>query len=62
MRIARELHDVVAHSLAVITVQAGVGRRLMGKRPEQAGAALESIESVSYTHLELSVSTSRYGR
>jgi signal transduction histidine kinase len=29
MRIARELHDVVAHTLAVITVQAGVGRRLM---------------------------------
>jgi signal transduction histidine kinase len=49
VRIARELHDVVAHSLAVITVQAGVGRRLMGKRPEQAGAALESIESTGRT-------------
>ena len=36
IRIARELHDVVAHSLAVITVQAGVGRRLMAKQPEQA--------------------------
>ena len=36
VRIARELHDVVAHTLAVITIQAGVGRRLMAKRPEKA--------------------------
>jgi signal transduction histidine kinase len=49
VRIARELHDVVAHTLAVITVQAGVGRRLMGKRPEQAGIALESIEMIGRT-------------
>ena len=45
VRIARELHDVIAHSLAVITVQAGAGRRLMAKRPEQAATALESIET-----------------
>ena len=45
VRIARELHDIIAHSLAVITVQAGAGRRLMAKRPEQAAAALESIEA-----------------
>ena len=49
VRIARELHDVVAHTLAVITVQAGVGRRLMVKRPEEAGAALESIEMIGRT-------------
>jgi signal transduction histidine kinase len=49
VRIARELHDVVAHTLTVITVQAGVGRRLMAKRPEQAGAALESIEMIGRT-------------
>jgi signal transduction histidine kinase len=49
VRIARELHDVVAHSLAVITVQAGVGRRLMARRPEQAGMALESIEATGRT-------------
>ena len=49
VRIARELHDVVAHTLAVITVQAGVGRRLMAKRPEEAGAALESIELIGRT-------------
>ncbi len=49
VRIARELHDVVAHTLAVITVQAGVGRRLMAKRPEEAGTALENIEMIGRT-------------
>ncbi|HZR52738.1 MAG TPA: sensor histidine kinase [Streptosporangiaceae bacterium] len=49
VRIARELHDVVAHSLTVITVQAGVGRRLMAKWPEEAGDALASIESIGRT-------------
>jgi signal transduction histidine kinase len=49
VRIARELHDVVAHTLAVITVQAGVGRRLMAKRPEEASTALESIEMIGRT-------------
>jgi signal transduction histidine kinase len=49
VRIARELHDVVAHTLAVITVQAGVGRRLMAKRPEEAATALESIENIGRT-------------
>jgi signal transduction histidine kinase len=49
VRIAHELHDVVAHTLAVITVQAGVGRRLMGKHPDQAAAALESIEAIGRT-------------
>ena len=52
VRIARELHDVVAHTLAVITVQAGVGRRLMARRPEEAGTALESIETIGRTAQE----------
>ena len=52
VRIARELHDVVAHTLAVMTVQAGVGRRLMAKRPEEAGTALESIETIGRTAQE----------
>jgi len=52
VRIARELHDVVAHTLAVITVQAGVGRRLMAKRPEEASTALESIETIGRTAQE----------
>jgi signal transduction histidine kinase len=49
VRIAQELHDVVAHTLAVMTVQAGVGRRLMARRPEEAASALESIESIGRT-------------
>jgi signal transduction histidine kinase len=49
VRIAREMHDVVAHTLAVMTVQAGVGRRLMDKRPQEASAALESIETIGRT-------------
>jgi len=49
VRIARELHDVVAHTLAVITVQAGVGRRLADQHPEQATTALESIETIGRT-------------
>jgi signal transduction histidine kinase len=49
VRIAREMHDVVAHTLAVITVQAGVGRRLMAKHPEEASVALESIETIGRT-------------
>jgi signal transduction histidine kinase len=49
LRIAREMHDVVAHSLAVMTVQAGVGRRLAAKRPEEASSALESIETIGRT-------------
>ena len=47
VRIARELHDVVVHTLTVITVQAGVGRRLMVRRPEKASTALESIACAS---------------
>jgi signal transduction histidine kinase len=49
VRIAREMHDVVAHALAVITVQAGVGRCLAGKHPEEASSALGSIETISRT-------------
>jgi signal transduction histidine kinase len=52
LRIAQEVHDVVAHTLAVITVQAGVGRRLMAKRPEEAVCALESIEAIGRTAQE----------
>jgi signal transduction histidine kinase len=44
VRIARELHDVVAHSLGVITVQAGVGRRVIDAQPQEARKALAAIE------------------
>ncbi|HEU5352929.1 MAG TPA: sensor histidine kinase [Actinocrinis sp.] len=47
MRIARELHDVVAHSMSVIAVQAGVGHHVIGVRPDEAAKALAAIETTS---------------
>ncbi len=47
LRIARELHDVVAHSLSLIAVQAGVGNYVASARPDEAARALASIESTS---------------
>ena len=47
LRIARELHDVVAHSLSLIAVQAGVGNYVAGARPAEAARALASIEATS---------------
>ncbi|GAA1368803.1 sensor histidine kinase [Catellatospora chokoriensis] len=44
-RIARELHDVIAHAMSVITVRAGVGAHLLDSRPAEAAAALRVIES-----------------
>lgn len=47
MRIARELHDVIAHSISVIHVQAGVGLALLDSDPEQARGALGTIKATS---------------
>jgi signal transduction histidine kinase len=47
LRIARELHDLVAHSMGVIAIQAGVGSRVLEHRPEEARNALDAIETIS---------------
>jgi len=52
LRIAREVHDVVGHGLAVINVQAGVALHVVGRRPEQAEVALAAIKRSSKDALE----------
>jgi signal transduction histidine kinase len=52
LRIARELHDVVAHSLASINVQASAGAHVAASHPDQAQAALLAIKSASKEALD----------
>jgi signal transduction histidine kinase len=47
LRLARELHDVVAHSMSVIAVQSGVGALVAGSQPEEAAKALAAIQATS---------------
>ena len=47
LRIARELHDVVAHTMATINVQAGVAAHVMSTRPEAVADALQAIKAAS---------------
>lgn len=49
--IAQELHDVIAHSMSVIAVQAGVGAHVVDDRPDQAKAALEAISGTARSTL-----------
>jgi signal transduction histidine kinase len=54
LRIARELHDSVAHSIGIITVLSGAAARVVETKPEQARQALTGIETTSrQTLLEL---------
>jgi signal transduction histidine kinase len=47
LRIARELHDMVAHSIGVIAIQAGMGSRVIDTQPAEARDALSAIEAAS---------------
>jgi signal transduction histidine kinase len=47
LRIARELHDMIAHSIGVIAIQAGVGGRVIDTQPAEARNALNAIEDTS---------------
>jgi signal transduction histidine kinase len=47
LRIARELHDVVAHHMSLINVQAGVALHLVDRKPEQVETALATIKDAS---------------
>lgn len=47
LRIARELHDILAHSIGVIAIQAGMGSRIIATQPDDAASALRAIEDVS---------------
>ena len=49
LRVAQELHDVVAHSLSVIAVQAGIGVHLIERQPAEASKALDAIRTTSRT-------------
>jgi len=52
LRLARELHDVVAHAMSVIAVQSGVGAHVASTQPEEAAKALTAIEVTSRAALE----------
>jgi Histidine kinase len=47
MRVAREVHDVAGHGLAVVAMQAGVGLLVLEERPDQARESLEAIRATS---------------
>lgn len=52
LRIAREVHDTVAHAIAVINVQAGVTAHVLDSRPDRAAEALRTIERTSAQALQ----------
>lgn len=52
LRIARELHDVLAHDISMINVQAGVALHLIDEQPEQARTALANIKEASRDALQ----------
>jgi signal transduction histidine kinase len=52
LRLSREVHDVVSHNLSMIAVRSGVARLLLDEHPEEARAALSTIETTSRSALD----------
>lgn len=52
LRIAQELHDVVAHAMSVIAVQSGMGAHVIDSQPDEAKKALQAIETTSRRALD----------
>jgi signal transduction histidine kinase len=52
LRVAREVHDVVGHSLSVINLQAGVALHVLNRRPERVEGALAAIKTTSKEALD----------
>ena len=52
LRLSRDVHDVVSHSLSMIAVRSGVARLLLDERPEEARIALATIETASRSALD----------
>ena len=52
LRIAQELHDVVAHAMSVIAVQSGMGAHVIDTQPGEAKKALQAIETTSRSALD----------
>jgi signal transduction histidine kinase len=51
LRVARELHDVVAHAVSVVVIQSQAGQQLVGRDDDQARASLVAIEDTARTAL-----------
>ena len=52
LRMAREVHDVVGHSLSIISLQAGVALHVLDRRPEQAQISLEAVRRTAIEALD----------
>lgn len=52
VRIAREIHDITAHSLSAVSIQAAAAERLLDRNPEAAREAIANVRSVSKSALE----------
>jgi signal transduction histidine kinase len=52
LRIARELHDVVAHAMSIVAVQAGVAAHVIDSQPDEAKRMLENVRRTSHEALD----------